>query len=238
MISLVGLGWSLFGQESDGAETGAQSRATVLKLMPLGDSITQGAVGRASYRYWLFQLLRQASIEVDFVGSQSQNHQGSNLFNDFDQDHEGHWGWRSDQILAQIDTWARAARPDMVLIHLGTNDVFYNRDEASIIAYLSAIVDSLRVVNPRVTIIVAQLIPALLYDHIIFRLNKKIVDLVASKSTNSSKLMVVDQYNDINLLSDVYDGVHPNQSGEQKIAKKWFEAIQNVLQASAGQSSK
>ena len=42
---------------------------------------------------------------------------------DFDINHEGHWGWRADEVLAKIDGWAEQTTPDIVLVHLGSNDI-------------------------------------------------------------------------------------------------------------------
>ena len=42
---------------------------------------------------------------MDFVGSLKENYGGMPRHTDFDMDHEGHWGWRADQVLARIDKW-------------------------------------------------------------------------------------------------------------------------------------
>jgi len=55
----------------------------------------------------------------------------------FDQDHEGHWGWRTDEILngrlaaGSLTEWLDYYTPDVVLIHLGTNDVYQNQSTTS-----------------------------------------------------------------------------------------------------------
>src|SRR5215204_6437165 len=68
------------------------------KIMPLGDSITEAEGGHASYRYWLWKSLTQAGFnDIDFVGSRTGVFNGSPQFSDFDQNHEGHWGWRADE---------------------------------------------------------------------------------------------------------------------------------------------
>jgi hypothetical protein len=92
-----------------------------LRIMPLGDSITQGY--HDSYRRHLWSALIRAGFVVDFVGSMTHGYGTDAQTEDFDRDHEGHWGWRTDQVLAHIDTWAARAKPDIVLVHLGTNDI-------------------------------------------------------------------------------------------------------------------
>jgi len=81
------------------AFTSSVSGAGTVKIMPLGDSITQGYRGRDSYRRDLWLKLRKSGADVDFVGSMKNNFMGTPAHEDFDMDHEGHWGWRADQIL-------------------------------------------------------------------------------------------------------------------------------------------
>jgi acyl-CoA thioesterase I len=82
-----------------------RSNATV-KIMPLGDSITESNTGQFSYRYYLWHLLLAKGYHTDFVGSRHGVGNGPPANPDFDMDHEGHAGWRADEILAQIRVWA------------------------------------------------------------------------------------------------------------------------------------
>lgn len=43
---------------------------------------------------------------------------------DFNQDHEGHWDYTADQILRNLAQWIRDNPPDVVLVHVGSNDIF------------------------------------------------------------------------------------------------------------------
>jgi lysophospholipase L1-like esterase len=47
--------------------------------------------------------------------------------------------------------------------------------------------------------------------------------------TDKSPVILVDQYSGFDGKADLYDMVHPNASGEEKMAAKWFDAMQNVL---------
>jgi lysophospholipase L1-like esterase len=134
------------------------STKNLVKIMPLGDSITQGFVSDSTWRYYLYQQLRNAGYGVDFVGSQHTLTDGYDPHLDYDQDHEGHSGWRADQVLAQISGWANATHPDVVLIHLGTNDLRAGQTPQSTINEIGQISDVLRSVNPNVKIVLAQII--------------------------------------------------------------------------------
>ncbi len=198
--------------------------------MPIGDSITQGNTETDSYRRPLWRLLQSAGRNVDFVGSQRDNNGGPPPSMDFDVDHEGHWGWRTDEVLAVIDASARSYQPDVALVHLGSNDVFAGQDDASTLAELSGIVERLRAANPSVKVLLAQLIPTTRpgRDPQIVRLNAAIPGLAARLSTAASPVVAVDQYTGFDAARETRDGTHPNPAGEAKMADRWFGAYQQL----------
>jgi hypothetical protein len=196
------------------------------RIMPLGDSITEAAVGHASYRYWLWHDLVDEGFDVDFVGSMCGVHGGMPLYPDFDQDHEGHWGWRADQVLERIKGWASASRPDIVMIHLGHNDIWRGSDIESTVQDLDGIIEILREVNPAIVVLLAQVIPSTapqLADLEI--LNGAIESLAESVDTPTSPVIVVDQSTGFDAERETYDGTHPNDAGERRIASRWFGAL-------------
>ena len=71
-----------------------------------------------TYRYYLWKLALARGYRIDFVGSKHGAARGAPLKSDFDMDHEGHSGWRADQILAQIATWSTETHPHFVLLDL------------------------------------------------------------------------------------------------------------------------
>src|SRR5947209_18768574 len=89
-----------------------------VKVMPLGDSITYGTGDPGGYRIGLWQRLVAGGYKVDFVGSQSNGPASLG-----DHDHEGHPGWRIDQLDANIVGWLNTYQPHTVLLHIGTNDI-------------------------------------------------------------------------------------------------------------------
>src|SRR5690606_6956261 len=91
-----------------------------LAVMPLGASLTLGAGSgtRTGYRPALASALAGHAGAVEFVGSQVDA--------DGVTHHEGHSGWLIEQLQANIETWLADARPNVVTLHIGTNDM--NRD--------------------------------------------------------------------------------------------------------------
>jgi acyl-CoA thioesterase I len=206
----------------DGAETG-------VRIMPLGDSITQADRADNSYRRPLWFKLREAGYDVNFVGSTRSHYLGNAPKSDFDQDHEGHWGWQADEVLAQIDRWTETAKPDIVLIHLGTNDILRGQSFESTIAELRSLIQAMRRRNPNLKILLAQLIPSQDSEALTQQFNQQISALARSLNSQSSPVILVDQFSGFNVSQDTYDGLHPNESGEQKMANRWFQALQKAM---------
>ena len=60
--------------------------------------------------------------------------------------------------------------------------------------------------------------------------NAELAVLTQSKNTARSPLNVVDHFSGFDEASDlINDRVHPNAAGEEKIAQRWFEAINFIL---------
>ncbi len=204
------------------------AQSSTKRILPLGDSITNGGNGFASYRRSLWFMLRNAGNNVDFIGSQ-HDFEGSvdNSLRDFDLDHEGHWAWEAGDIEQNLAEWLNGYTPDIVLLHAGTNDVDRGQSHNSTIGELGRIIDLLRNKNPNVVVLVAKIIPMKQRDTSDF--NQFIDAFAASKNTAASPVSVVDQYSGYSAASDNYDNWHPNNSGEEKMATQWFNGLQPYL---------
>lgn len=202
---------------------------TSVRIMPLGDSITQADRNHNSYRRPLWFKLREAGYDVNLVGSTRSHYLGNAPNSDFDQDHEGHWGWQADEVLAQIDRWAAEAKPDIVLIHLGTNDILQGKSFDRTIADLRSLIQTMRQRNSNLKILLAQLIPSQGAEMLTQQFNQQISVLARSLNSPSSPVILVDQLSGFNVIQDTYDGLHPNESGEQKMSARWFQALQKTI---------
>ena len=198
--------------------------------MPLGNSITQGNAQHNSYRRALWFKLRNGGYAVDFVGSQNSNFGGAPPNPDFDLDSEGHWGWRADELLSHIGSWADTYKPDIVLMHAGSNDMIQGQSVESTLVEISQLIDRLRAANPTVKILLSQLIPTTLAANSnITALNNALPGLANQKNTAQSSVTIVDQNTGFNASADTFDGVHPTDGGEEKMAAKWYQALQPLL---------
>jgi lysophospholipase L1-like esterase len=142
-------------------------------------------------------------------------------------DHEGHSGWRADEIVASLQVWAMQASPDIVLLHIGHNDLCQGQSVASTVMDIGNIIDVLRMVNPRIHILLAQLIAS--SDCGIPTLNAKLPALVAEKNRTDSPITLVDQYTGFDATTMTFDGTHPNAIGDSRMADRWLEKLAPVL---------
>ncbi|MEV6599166.1 SGNH/GDSL hydrolase family protein [Actinoplanes sp. NPDC051346] len=193
-----------------------------LRVMPLGDSITRGtgAPSGSSYRKTLAERLRKGGLRINYVGSQRNGVSSDN-------NHEGHGGWNIGELAAHLDGWLAASRPDVVLLHVGTNNIKEGHSPASIARKLSAMIDQIRAARPEAHIFVAQIVTSRLpreaADARVY--NRMIPTLVADK--NDARITVVDQSSVGGI--DLHDLRHPNEFGYSKMAWNWYQAMAPVL---------
>ena len=122
-----------------------------VSIMPLGDSITEGSSSGAkqgeevSYRKALRDKLIAAGYEIIFVGSRSS---GGEIFTH--PNHEGHGGWcasgcytNHSDILRKVDTFLSSSPPDIVLLHIGTNDINAGKRPQAIASAVNVILDKI-----------------------------------------------------------------------------------------------
>lgn len=215
------------------------AQGSTLKVMPLGNSITQGKNGEGSYREALWRKLDSAGYNVDFVGSEQSLRSGGTSSGsapaNFDPDHEGHWGWRTNEILDgrhsnvdKLSNWLQNYTPDVALVHLGTNDLLKdNQSPAGLVSELESVISTLRADNPNVVIFLAELIPSSdgTLDGRVNNFNPEIVPLAAAQTTSASPVIAVDQNTGYVPADDSFDAYHPNSSGQEKMAQRWFAAM-------------
>lgn len=193
-----------------------------VRVMPLGDSITDGVPGGGGYRVGLWQRFIQGGYLVDFVGSQFNGPASLG-----DHDHQGHSGWRIDQIDANVVGWLRTQNPRTVLLHIGTNDIAQNRDLPNAPNRLSALIDKITTTVPNADVFVATIIPLPFADAQVRSFNAAIPGIVQSKVNAGRHVHLVDMYPRLT-AADLADGVHPNATGYDKMAAAWYAALRSV----------
>jgi lysophospholipase L1-like esterase len=211
---------------TDGATAGAHPpRTAPLRVMALGDSITVGfdetGTTRGGYRLGLWErLVEHDGRDVEFVGSQHTPWWSGAV----DLPHEGHGGYRIDQVRATLDWPLWEYAPDVVLVHLGTNDIgqHYAVDSApDRLAELAA-----RVCGdlPGVELVLAEITPMPGAQGEVDAFNARIPQTVQDLRSWGCRARTVDMETAV-APSELYDGVHPTAIGYEHMAAAWYPVL-------------
>jgi lysophospholipase L1-like esterase len=195
-----------------------------MKIMPLGDSITYGdkSTNDEGYHSPLYlRLVNEAGYAPDFVGSQT-----TGVIVEADHNHEGHKGYQIDQIQAGIDGWMATYQPDVVLLHIGTNDMYRNYQVATAPDRLGALIDQILAKKPTTQVLVSKLIPSAdaATQTRIDAYNAAIPGIVASKGP---RVHLVDMAGIT--TADLFDLLHPTDLGYAKMSDRWYPVLTSVL---------
>ncbi|GAA3066631.1 hypothetical protein GCM10020254_07780 [Streptomyces goshikiensis] len=112
-----------------------------------------GSSTKSSYRADLWKSLKAHTDDVAFVGSQ----QSGSLPDD---DHEGYPGRRIDQVASIAHCTVARTKPNVVTLHIGTNDMNQSHDLAGAPKRMGALIDQVLADSPGATVLVATLIPS------------------------------------------------------------------------------
>ncbi len=210
--------------------------AEACRIMPLGDSITKGIYGNAGppddltvgYRQPLYLMLRSAGYQVNFVGSLQA---GSEAVPDFDEDHEGHPGWRDDQIAAHVYEWLVANPADIVLLHVGTNGLEASADD------VEEILQAIDRYSKDTVVVLARIINRVSYSSVTTQFNNNVAAMAQARIAEGDKIVLVDMEHGAGIVyarypdGDMADNLHPYATGYEKMAVVWLEALQLLLPA-------
>ncbi|MCX5632522.1 MAG: GDSL-type esterase/lipase family protein, partial [Phycisphaerae bacterium] len=160
-----------------------------VKIMPLGDSITRGRYGSPNshgYRKPLYDKLTDANYNFDFVGGQTDG-------NFPDPHHEGHDGWHADtagtsDILGQVYNWLTANPADIVLLHIGTNDISNGGQDAN---EVNDILDEIDRYSTDVKVILALIINRQTYNPQTTQFNHDVNDMAQSRIAAGDDIIIV-----------------------------------------------
>jgi len=214
--------------------------AEPLRILCIGDSITQGGKkdrDEWTYRLPLQEMLREAGVSFDFIGSRQQGLQPEAKWPDvkgqpFDPDHEGYYGAKTARVLDKLKvTLPTLTAPDIALIHLGTNDQKSDDHVATIVKPLEEIVAMLRAKNPKVRVLIGHLN---FNGGAALKIRPLIEDMTQRLSNADSPIVTVHHYRDWKENpkaegTDTFDWAHPNPEGQRKMAAAWFAAMKSLL---------
>ena len=240
----AGRGGSASGGTGGGAGAGAYNpcptSGSPCKILPFGDSITRGAKSSddAGYRSQLFKLIVAAKQKATFTGSLT-NGPTTVSGQAFPRMHEGHPGWTIDPgyntisssyggISSLVPSPALNGNPNIILLHIGTNDLFA-RDTANMSTRLEALIDKVAANAPSALIVLAQITPRGSTDAALTTYNSRMPGIVQAHAAKGQHIIGVDM-SKLPVPSDLNsDGTHPNDQGYTYMAGIWYAAIKDLL---------
>ena len=228
------------GAGGTGAYNPCPTSGSPCKILPFGDSITRGVKSSddAGYRSQLFKLIVAAKQKVTFTGSLT-NGPTTVSGQTFPRMHEGHPGWTIDPgynmisssyggISSLVPSPALNGNPNIILLHIGTNDLFA-RDTANMSTRLEALIDKIAANAPSALIVLAQITPRGTTDAALTTYNSRIPGIVQSHAAKGQHIIGVDM-SKLPVPADLNsDGTHPNDQGYAYMAGIWYAAIKDLL---------
>ncbi|WP_232791401.1 GDSL-type esterase/lipase family protein [Streptomyces capitiformicae] len=222
-IPLVTLVAAALGVTATGVTPASAASDTPLRVMPLGDSITWG-VGSSTgngYRGPLWNRLAADGHPLDFVGTV----RGGSMS---DPDNQGHPGYKIHQIAALADASLTRYRPNVVTLHLGTNDLNESYQVSTATDRLKSLVNQITAAAPDATVLVASLVVSTSGSEEQYRAayNQAIPRIVSDAQAAGKKVAYVDMSS--LTTADLDDTLHPNDSGYQKMADAFHRGVQTA----------
>jgi lysophospholipase L1-like esterase len=244
LVMIVPYGHAIDAAPSDVAEiaTVGPGHTGKWRIMPLGDSITAATC----YPQLLSkELIARGHPNFEFIGT-NRNVQGCGADAPSLQT-EGHGGYLVTYLLtnnppvtgrgtlAELQQWI-TERPEVVLMEMGTNDVWNGTATADILNAYSFVVDRFRSQNPSVIFFVAQITPlnpsgCAGCEAGVEALNARIPAWAASKTSAAAPIYVVNVWSRVPAATytpssvNTADGVHPTPAGSQLVVDAWYPAI-------------
>jgi lysophospholipase L1-like esterase len=228
-----------------------------VRIMPLGDSITEGSssgvVDRdawTSYRKDLHDLLAAGRYSTDFVGSLSN---GTAVPGFTDVQHEGHGGWQAagvaNSILPNLNGFLTANPPDVVLLHIGTNDISSGQSPAGIRDEINLILNGIDAYEQSagrpVWVVLALIVnraTGCTYRAQTTQLNDLLDAMAIVRQNSGDKIVIVDMENSITdydriddgtIDGEMFDCLHPFATGYDRMADAWYLGLLDILPTAA-----
>jgi len=196
----------------------------VFTILAVGDSITEGGGYFTCYRQILAPKLKEKNIPVSFIGPKKDKASA----------HAGYSGKNTKYLLSITDKIYREYPADIVLLHSGHNSFAKDKPVQGIVADTRKIIETMKSINPDVTVLLAQAITAgkLPKYSYIPELNSELEKLAVQLKSEGCNVVLVNQAEGFDWETDtVKDKVHTNESGAAKMADKWLQAIDLVIKS-------
>ncbi|MFD3931552.1 SGNH/GDSL hydrolase family protein [Streptomyces sp. NPDC058614] len=212
----------------------------MLRFMPVGDSQTIGSAGEHTWRYRMWQHLRETYAgPFRIVGPRETLYDKATespdsyeyADPDFPRAHLAGWGEGWLHMTPLIGEAVRTQRADILLVALGLIDLGFYTNAVQTADNARAFIAEARAANPRVRMVVLPVIPNVRAESDapfateVAAFNELLAKTVADLDEPRSPLLLASPPTSYDVHLDTYDGTHPNESGEHRIAEAFAEAM-------------
>lgn len=209
----------------------------LIKIMPIGDSITVGSAGQPNpgstypgYRGYLENNLTLRGFDIDYVGNLGHTYTLIDEFKNTDDQHQAKNGENTKWVLDGIDVWV-GLDPDIILLHIGSNNLELLQGEAGEgipqnIANVKAIIEKINKYSERnradkpVSILIStiQLGSGHLSANSVGKYNDELKKLGTTKNVTIVSMPQI----------QLSDGVHPTAIGYKTMSDTWATNISTI----------
>ena len=260
------------------AAPAAAENAEAVKILSLGDSITDGYWTSGAYRKYMYHDLEQMGYNIDMVGPKGSN---SNTFTyngqsvSYDDNNAGYSGYAIQEmttkehrsgILETIQgTWYNgqnmiaAYQPDIVLLQIGTNDILSNYNDGITDRLENLVNVILQDLDADSTVFVSTIPDIDAYTRAdwlgsyginawgstqeekdqlmetvtgcIDTYNTSIYNLVLKMQSEGKNVQFADINSVVDYQTDLHDGVHPNEAGDENMGNYWAGLLNDFFQS-------
>ena len=210
------------------AAAAAPAATCPFKVMELGDSTTYGIGSQTGpgYRFNLNYSTTALGLSLQYVGRLTSP----------PPNHEGQRGASISTITNFVIDPAMAANPaDVILLMIGTAEIEANYPAVSanqMAGELNFLVDKILNKWGDTTIVLASIPPigaprtyAAAKNAIAAAYSQQVKSIASSKG---SRVRYAEVYYNLNTATDLFDGLHPNESGYRKIASAFLPHLQSL----------
>jgi len=215
-----------------------------IRIMPMGDSITFGIGETGGYRKYLYDDLTKKGYKIDMVGPEGASRATVNSIT-FDDNHAGYSGYTIKTGLdffrgqegegslfnvLKLKNSVKLAKPDIILLIIGTNDMSGNHSTESCANDLRDLLDYIIADMPSHCTIFLSSIPDLQTNNAqnVLSYNEAVKKVASEYSSKNVKF--ADIHGCMNGMADMStDKVHPSGSGYKKMGDYFAEVVDTFI---------
>ncbi|MFJ7156192.1 GDSL-type esterase/lipase family protein [Streptomyces sp. NPDC101118] len=214
-----------------------------MRFMFVGDSMTIGRAGDYTWRYRMWQHLNASfggpykivgprrEVYDTFADAPVSHDYADPAFPDHARRHLAGWGEGWQHMAPLIGETVAVHKPDVLLVSLGLIDLGFYTASDETADNARRFVGEARDARPGIRMVFLPVIPNVRAESDApfaaecARFNELLAKAVADLDTPASPILLGARPKEYDIHYDTYDGTHPNESGEHRLAGEFADAM-------------